>query len=100
MGIEVSRGRLGWGGGMPVLGPPPIDHNESGGGGPRTGIAARDERQDVILDWAVGEQSGNTASPCIRSGARARNLIFHARVKARPKRDGTHLRARGRMAPG
>src|SRR5712691_9178311 len=89
MGIEVSRGRLGWGGGMPVLGPPPIDHHESGGGGPRTGIAARDERQDVILDWAVCEGSGNTASPCIRSGARARNPDFSCtgEGKAQKRRD-------------
>src|SRR6266436_1519742 len=52
---------------------------------------------DMIQDWAVCEACGNTASPCIRSGLEgAGTLIFHARVKARPKEDGTHLHERCR----
>src|SRR5215204_1691495 len=46
------------------------------------------------LDWAVKEHAADTASTCIRSGLLARTLIFHARVKARPRSDGTHLRKR------
>src|ERR1700720_3105582 len=64
--------------------------------------------------WGWQAMSGRTrswAGPCVRRAGiphrlvsgRARRpgtLILHARVKARPKGDGTHLRARGGRAPG
>src|SRR5260370_5381242 len=90
MGVDWSRGFFGLGGGMPVHRPAPIDRDESGGGGLWKGmVGARDERQDGILDWAVCEGSGNTASPCIRSGARARNpdLSCTGEGKAQKRRD-------------
>src|SRR5262245_43265320 len=40
----------------------------STGRGWMVGTIGRDERQDVILDWAASEACGSTASPCIRSG--------------------------------
>src|SRR6266513_27946 len=46
------------------------------------------------LDWAVKLHAAKTASTCIRSDVVVRTLIFHARVKVRPRRDGTHLRER------
>ena len=45
---------------------------------------------DVILDWAVCEVCGNTASPCIRSGAkgpRYPNLSCTGEGKAQKRRD-------------
>jgi hypothetical protein len=34
---------------------------------------SRDRRRDVILEWAVNDACGSTASPCIRSGTKARD---------------------------
>src|SRR5260370_5106009 len=44
---------------------------------------------DVMLDWAVYDECGITASPCIRSGARARypNLSCTSEGKAQQRRD-------------
>src|SRR5882672_6055065 len=45
--------------------------------------------RDVILDWAVNDACGNTASPCIRSGSVARNpdLSCTGEGKAQQRRD-------------
>src|SRR5262245_11281476 len=53
------------------------------------GMKARDERRDVILDWAVNEACGSTASPWIGSGALARNpdLSCTGASKAQQRRD-------------
>src|SRR5207249_8879296 len=62
---------------------------------------SRNERQDVvILDWAVMNNAANTASPCIRSGALPGPQILHARVKARPSKDGTRLQKRDERTQG
>src|ERR1700693_4620395 len=90
MGVDWSRGLFRVGGEMTAPRPAPTDREESGGDGLWTVmVGARDERQDVILDWAVCGGSGNTASPCIRSGARARNPDFSCtgEGKAQKRRD-------------
>jgi hypothetical protein len=53
------------------------------------GVGARHGRRNVILDWAVNDECGNTASPCIRSGARTRypNLLCTGESKAQKRRD-------------
>ena len=50
---------------------------------------SRDERQDVILDWAVNVECESTASPCIRSGTEARypDLSCTSESKAQKRRD-------------
>lgn len=57
-------------------------------------------RRDVMRGLGRERQCGRTASPCIRSGTRPGTLIFHARVKAKPSKDGTHLRERVVCSPG
>ena len=50
---------------------------------------SRDGWRDVILDWAVKLNAEDTASPCIRSGARTRypNLSCTGESKAQKRRD-------------
>src|SRR5713101_4890752 len=73
MGAGLSRGRAACGGGMPVCRSTPIDRQESGGDDLHTGLARTcHEQPKVILDWAVEEECGITASPCIRSGREPR----------------------------
>src|SRR5438132_3646362 len=50
---------------------------------------SRDERGNVILDWAVNDECGSTASPCIRSGVRSRypDLSCTGESKAQKRRD-------------
>src|SRR5712691_2827236 len=51
---------------------PHLDGGEPGAKLAGRGDWSRDERGNVILDWAVNDECGSTASPCIRSGVRSR----------------------------
>jgi transposase len=115
MGIELSRGRR-------LLGAALGAEARSGqgwpqataGGGATAALSATssapqwrprhargcDDRRDVMRGLGREGQCGKTASPCIRSGARPGTLIFHARVKAKPSKDGTPLREREVCSPG
>src|SRR4030088_445565 len=62
-------------------------------GEPGAKLDGRDDRSrsttQVILDWAVNDACGNTASPCIRSGTKARyhNPSCTGEGKAQQRRD-------------
>src|ERR1700746_1779066 len=107
MGSELSRGRglLGAVLGAEVRSGQGWPQATAGGGGAAALSAtssapqwrtpnARDGRRDVLRGLGREEQCGKTASPCIRSGTRPGTLIFHARVKAKPSKDGTPLSER------
>src|SRR3981189_2360770 len=78
-----------------VVSRPRLDDGEPG-----AKLDGRDDRSrstaQVILDWAVNDACGNTASPCIRSGTKARYHNPSCTGEGRPSKDGTHLRSGGR----
>ena len=71
-----------------VVSRPRLDDGEPG-----AKLDGRDDRSrstaQVILDWAVNDACGNTASPCIRSGTKARyhNPSCTGEGKAQQRRD-------------
>jgi len=88
----VKAGRHCGGASGCVVSRPRLDDGEPG-----AKLDGRDDRScsttNVILDWAVDNACGNTASPCIRSGTKTRYPNPSCTVKAKPSKDGTHLRS-------
>src|ERR1700688_5022164 len=88
----VKAGRHCGGAAGCVVSRPPLDD-----GDPGAKLDGRDDwsrsTTNVILDWAVDNACGNTASPCIRSGTQTRYPNPSCAVKAKPSKDGTHLRS-------
>jgi hypothetical protein len=62
------------------------------------GAERRRGRGDMILDWALSKR-GLAASPCIRSGAKARDPNSSCSDEGAAPKRRDHLRERGR-APG
>src|SRR5882672_3474575 len=80
----VKAGRRCAGATSSAVARPRLDGGEPGATLEGRGDWARHERWDVILDWAVNDECGSTASPCIRSGTTARypNLSCTGESKA------------------
>ena len=84
----VKAGRHCGGAADCVVSRPRLDDGEPG-----AKLDGRDDRSrstaKVILDWAVNDACGNTASPCIRSGTKARyhNPSCTGEGKAQQRRD-------------
>jgi hypothetical protein len=84
----VEAGRHCGGAADCVVSRPRLDDGEPG-----AKLDGRDDRSrstaKVILDWAVNDACGNTASPCIRSGTKARyhNPSCTGEGKAQQRRD-------------
>ena len=85
----VRAGRRCAGAASSIVARPRLDGGEHGAKPEGRDEWSREERRDVILDWAVNDECGNTASPCIRSGTTARypNLSCTGESKAQKRRD-------------
>src|SRR5438132_2919098 len=85
----VKAGRRRAGAASSIVARPRLDGGEHGAKPEGRDEWSREERQNVILDWAVNDECGSTASPCIRSGTTARypDLSCTGESKAQKRRD-------------
>src|SRR6266851_8116943 len=87
--VAVKAGRRCTDATRSVVARPRLDRGEPGATLEGRGDWSRHRRRDVILDWAVNDECGSTASPCIRSGTTARypNLSCTGESKVQKRRD-------------
>lgn len=85
----VKAGRCCAGAASSSLARPRLDGGEHGARLEGRDDWSRNAQRGVIRDWAVNDECGSTASPCIRSGARTRypNLSCTGESKAQKRRD-------------